>query len=125
MCIEMPDKVPGLCDVTEVSAEQAAELLGRDAFADTLGAAQDDRYFASPIGVLNGIGHPVEKIVGVLFVAVANIVAQMGKVETAIASVWFAAVSSPQVQSAVFCASGCIYDTVILASVGMIDPPRS
>jgi len=121
--IEVANKMLRLRDMAEVSTEYAAELLGQHALANALSATQHNRDFTCPVRVLNRVGHPVEEVIGMFFVAAADVVAEMGEVETAIASASFAAVSSPQVETAIFCAMRCIHNAVVLPSVRVIDPP--
>jgi hypothetical protein len=45
--------------------------------------------------MLSRVGHPIKEVSGVFFVAAADIVVEMGEVESAIASASLATVSSP------------------------------
>ena len=82
MAIKLSSQVAGLGDVAEVTAEASAIIFSQNAFTNALLAFKNSSDFAGSVWLLHATRHPIQEILRESRVAGADVVAQVGDVQT-------------------------------------------
>jgi hypothetical protein len=85
MGVEVPGEMQHVVHGDKVLFEQRAELLDGKVLADALLTVETDGDPRLAAWVLDDIGHPLDQVVEMLRVAVADVIAEMGQIERAVA----------------------------------------